>query len=753
VRSLIGVQICVVALAGGAAAQRAASINGTVVDESGVPIAGATILLGDQTAVTDDTGAFVITGRGMITVIVEGFASRTVPAKMGVVVRLARATGEVIEVTGKAPEESKPLAYKMSAKDVSTTPGAMNDALRAITILPAAARIPFSFGGVVLRGMSPRDSSVFIDGVEIPIAFHFGGISGVFPTQVLDEMRVVPSGFDVSLGRTQGGVVELSTRAPRGDAYRIGGEVSLLHSMVTAEGPAPRDGAFLFALRRSYFDLFLRPFVNDSDPLPSYTDGQLRAQWGEAAKRGQLAAYVFGSLDRIANSEDAASPNNPNSDGHVAANLGFVRAGVIYKRKIDRSLFTVAPMIGTNILTLFTKNYEEGNPKANILDISRRWYLFGGRGEWLRDDPGGFVRAGVDVSGGYLGRVSQSANDDADEFPLPRNTVLWTDAALFVEARRHWYGDRLSVRPGLRLDRFGLGEQWALDPRVNAHVTLSPSSVLRASLGRFHQPPSPAHFDEFADNLDAKSSYVDQATLAAEWLPDEGLTTSITGFVHNGRKTLVDIAEKNIRSSGGQGLDLIFQELLEEQLGLYGYQDNVGRQRTYGIEGSVRYDSKQYRMLANASWSRSKRRYEPALHQGWEPYGLDQPLRLNLLFATTAYRWNFGSRLTVVSGNPLRFVPAGTPYDPNATEEPAEVLQRLPMFWQLDIRVDRTWNSEWGNITLFFDIQNITNHRNVEYRESYLDGSSPNIENQVYQYDDVRGLPILPYIGVEFAPH
>jgi len=753
VRSLIGVQVCVLALAGAAAAQRVGvTVEGTIIDEAGAPIAGATILLGDQTAVTDDAGAFVVTGRGMITVIVEGFASRTVPAKTGMVVRLERATGEVIEVTGKAPEESKPLAYTMSAKDISTTPGAMNDALRAITILPAASRIPFSFGGVVLRGMSPRDSSVFIDGVEIPIAFHFGGISGVFPTQVLDEMRVVPSGFDVSLGRTQGGVVELTTRTPRGDKYRLGGEVSLLHSQATAEGPTPGKGAFLFSLRRSYFDLFVRPLVSASDPLPSYTDGQLRAVWGEPAKRGQIAAYVIGSLDRIANSEDAANSNDPYSDGHIAANLGFVRAGAIYKRKIKKSLFTVAPSLGTNILTLYTKDYDEGDPKPNILDVSRRWYQFGGRGEWLRDDPGGFVRAGIDVSGGYLGRVAQYSDEDVGEdIPLPRNTVLWTDAALFVEARRHWYGDKLSLRPGLRLDRFGLGEQWALDPRLNAHATLSPNTTLRASAGRFHQPPSPAHFDEFADNLKAKSSYVDQGTVAIEWLPEEGLATSITGFVHNGRKTLVDIGEKTIRPSGA-GLDLIFRELLDEQLGLYGFQDNVGRQRTYGIETSVRYDAKRYRMLANASWSRSKRTYEPALKGGWEPYGLDQPLRLNLLFATSAYKWNFGSRLTVVSGNPLSYVPEGTRPDPNAMEEPQPLLQRLPMFWQVDIRVDRTWSSKWGNISLFFDIQNITNHRNVEYRESYIDGSRPDGENDAYRYDDVRGLPILPYIGVEFAP-
>ncbi|MGE0401419.1 MAG: carboxypeptidase regulatory-like domain-containing protein, partial [Kofleriaceae bacterium] len=202
---------CVVAFVGVAHAQQAA-IVGTVVDESGLPIAGATVLRGDETAVTDDAGAFSIAGAGSLTVVAPGFASQTVPAKKDIVIRLARTSDEIIEITGKAPEESKPLAYTMSAKDVATTPGAMNDALRAITILPAAARIPFSFGGVVLRGMSPRDSSVFIDGVEIPLAFHFGGITGVFPTQVLDSMRVVPSGFDVSMGRTQGGVVELTSR-------------------------------------------------------------------------------------------------------------------------------------------------------------------------------------------------------------------------------------------------------------------------------------------------------------------------------------------------------------------------------------------------------------------------------------------------------------------------------------------------------------------------------------------------------------
>lgn len=744
----LGALACVVTLAGGAAAQRpAAKVRGKVVDDAGAPVAGATVLIGDQAATTDAEGGFVVTGGGKVTVIANGYESQTVGVAEGVVVRLAKSSEEVITITGRAPEESKPLEYTISAADVRTTPGAMNDALRAVTVLPAAARIPFSFGGLVLRGMSPRDSSVFIDGVEIPLAFHFGGITGVFPTQVLGDMKVVPSGFDVSMGRTQGGAIELASRTPRGDAFRVGGEASLLHSIASAEGPLPGKGAFLVALRRSYFDVLARPLLSPNDPLPSYTDGQLRTVWGDVRKRGQLAAFVMGSLDRIANSEDAARPNDPNTDGHIAANLGFVRAGASYKRRTGKTLVTVAPMVGTNILSLYTKDFDGDVPSE--LDLSRRWYVFGGRSEWLRDDPGGFLRAGLDVSGGYLGRVSAKVfQQDVDDFPVPRNTVLWTDMALFAEARRHWYGDRLSVRPGLRLDRFGLGNEWAIDPRVNAHAALSSITRLRASVGRFHQPPSPAHFDEFTDNLKAKSSYVDQATLGVEWTPEPSIVASATAFGHWGRRTLVDSMAEDPRD-GLVDIELIFKELLEEQLGFYGFQSNVGKQLSYGLEVALRYDADAYRVMANYAWSRSKRKYDPALGGGWEPYGLDQPMRLNLLFATRAFRWNIGSRLTLVSGNPVHVVPEGTPAPQGPEDmEPPEALVRLPTFWQLDVRIDRLWKRPWGSISLFFDIQNITNHRNVEFRESRP--GEPDF--MVYRYEDVRGLPILPYIGVEFVP-
>jgi hypothetical protein len=729
---------------------RADAIIGRVVDSAGdTPVVGAIVVLGNTSTLTDREGRFALQGRGTLNVAAGGYEAQTLAARAGMVVRLVRTNDdEVIVVTDRAPEETKPQAYSMSAEDVRTTPGALNDALRAITILPAAARIPYSFGGLVLRGMSPRDSSVFIDGVEIPLAFHFGGITGVFPTSLLEDMKVVPSGFDVSLGRTQGGAIELVSRTPRNDQVRVGAEMSLLHTAVNAEGPLPGHGAFLAGLRRSYLDVLLRPLVNRNDPLPSYTDGQLRAVWGEIPRHGQLSAYVLGSLDRIANSDDAAKPNDPDAEGQIAANLGFVRAGVGYKRRIGRSLYTISPFVGTNLLSLHSKDFR-GTAKADESSVRRRWYQYGGRAEWLHDDDGGFVRAGVDVAGGYLGRVRASFidNGDADDVPVPRNTVLWTDGAVWMETRRQWFGDKASLRPGLRIDRFGLGNEWAFDPRLNAHLSLSEVSTLRGSIGRYHQPPSPAHFDEFLDNLRAQSSYVDQGTLSFEAKPEPDLSASVTGFFHEGRKTLVDVVRPGEESSPVE-LELLFRELLEEQVGFYGYQANVGRQRSYGVEMSLRYDTPSYRVLANYAWSRAKRKYDPAVDRSWQLYSLDQPMRLNLLFATSAHKWNIGSRLSVVSGNPVRLVPAGTP---DSEVEAQKVLMRLPVFWQFDVRVDRNWKTTWGEVRLFFDIQNVTNHRNVELRESQLD-YDPTTRMSKYTYQDTLGLPIVPFIGVELAP-
>jgi len=66
--------------------------------------------------------------------------------------------------------------------------------------------------------------------------------------------------------------------------------------------------------------------------------------------------------------------------------------------------------------------------------------------------------------------------------------------------------------------------------------------------------------------------------------------------------------------------------------------------------------------------------------------------------------------------------------------------ERLPDFLQLDVRVDRIWTFRTWRLSLYLDVQNVTNRGNAE--------------GWTYDYDYSRrqpltGLPILPILGIE----
>ena len=44
---------------------------------------------------------------------------------------------------------------------------------------PGVARAPFGLGLLIVRGSAPQDTKVFMDGVEIPLIFHFGALTAV----------------------------------------------------------------------------------------------------------------------------------------------------------------------------------------------------------------------------------------------------------------------------------------------------------------------------------------------------------------------------------------------------------------------------------------------------------------------------------------------------------------------------------------------------------------------------------------------
>ena len=193
--------IAVTAIAPAAFADRA--VTGSVVDDAtGLPVVGALVTVGNGEAATDDQGQFRVTdvafGRLDVVVIADGYRAYFGSARIGsapaIRLEAAGAASEVIRLSGRPPTGA-PL--HLDTTGIRNQPGAGNDVLRALQSLPGVARTPFGLGGLALRGTAPRDTKVYLDDIEVPLLYHFGGIASFLPTGAVDEVTLEPGGASV----------------------------------------------------------------------------------------------------------------------------------------------------------------------------------------------------------------------------------------------------------------------------------------------------------------------------------------------------------------------------------------------------------------------------------------------------------------------------------------------------------------------------------------------------------------------------
>jgi len=716
-------------------------VRGIVVDQNtGTGIDGVIVMADHATVATGEDGRYAIkiTDGEQLVFTAPGYALRILPGADGLEVALVPSENEQIEITGKAPDPPKAQTYKLSSDDIRILPGSGNDMLRAAQALPGVARLPYSYGGLVLRGSSPRDNEVYLDGIEVPLAFHFGGVTSFYPSGMLTNLSVQNGGFDASYGNAQGGIVTLDTREPRRDQWRTGGSVGLLDSSVFAEGPVG-SGGIVMGVRRSYFDVVAVAWAPDDLPLPSYLDTQVRMSFGDPTREGRITPLLFFAYDHVT----ANSAGKDNHEDTSTLSMFFVRAGMPYLRQWGPLSLRVTPWIGVDQLSFQSVT----NGVAETFD--RPKYPGGVRADLTRDYSWGELRGGIDMQGGYLSHFQQGLGQPGDVLQQQNGdtSIWWNDTGLWTDARINIVKDRLTVQPGLRGQHFGLSSEEVLDPRLAIRERLTDQLVLRETVGRFHQSPTPGDVDPNGGNPDLKSSYFDQAAVGVEgnW---DGWAGSLTGYYNLGNNLGVRLLDSTGEFKDLGGLGPTFELLLEKQLGLAFYRENAGRARDKGIELMIKRSTENWLGIIAYTLSKAERDQpelvattaNPMPDRGFRPFELDQRHNLNLIASRKFGVWRLGARIQLVSGIP--YTPLMTPTNPN----PAQFSANLPMFVQLDVRADRTWQRDWGLINFYADIQNATNYGNVESREIVDDDQHPS------GYSDLPGLPIAPFIGVEFVP-
>jgi TonB family protein len=625
----------------------------------------------------------------------------------------------------------------LSLEEIQRIPGTTGDALKVVQNLPGVARPPFNGGLIVIRGTSPRESGIFLDGERIPLLFHFGGLTAVYNSELLESVDYLPGNYGVYYGGLVGGVVDVKSRGPKTDGFHGVVEVNVYNSNFVLETPITDTLSIAGAYRRSYIDLILPLFLNQDSPTftvaPRYDDAQLKLQW-KPSPRHTVSLLALHSQDALELVSKTSVSSDPTLGRDFQNETGFNQLRLRYTYQGDPwRVDSIGLLDRTGVLV------NVGGTRG--IELHATTYGLRSTAELHLSDAV-VPAAGVDwtyVTGTFAGAIQAPGVEGNPRYFGPTNPTLFQNAPFWDSQLGIWTELRLRpvptllLVPGVRLDvttiRLQQTPLLTADPRLAVRWALSPTVTLKAGVGLYHQPPQlgAGEADPVFGNPDLGARRALQTSLGVEWNIRPDLLLSVEGFYN--RLWAIPISSSALVLRDGQ---LVPQNLV-----------NGGRGRIYGLEVLFRQalTRRLFGWIAY-TFSRSER-----LDQTGEPWRLFDYDQTHVLTAIVSYKlgagWELGGRFRYATGNPQTPIVGSIKDDLTDTFVPLfgpVNSRRLPAFAQLDVRVDKVWTFNNWSLDLYLDIQNVTNTRSVE-GTAY----SYNYAQSAY----FEGLPIVPILGVK----
>ncbi len=645
---------------------------------------------------------------------------------------------ELTVVSKKARKEV--TKQTIQVQELLKVPGTSGDAIKVVQNLPGVSRAGGLSGQVIIRGSSNRESEVFIDGFRVPLLFHFGGLTSVYNSELLQDVSYYPGGYSAKYGRSLGGIIDVKTRdvITKKDNKNIHGfvDIDLIDTSAMFEIPIDDDSGIAIAFRRSYIDTVLPALLPDDVSniiiaLPVYYDWQLQYN-NQITKKDKITFALYGSHDNF-----ELFLGKPTGDPNIVGSFGFTTyfstIKTSWEHKFSKNLVSdlsiglqyasndifLGDLVQFNISSWTVLIRENLEYKLN----SNLTFNFG------IDSFSQFYKADV------LAPTFSSAEQNSAEFEpigsyekqrqIEEGSTSYP--AIYIEAVGTF--GKFKAVPGVRFDYFQNSNELTVDPRLAIFYTISDDWLLKASNGVFHMPASIEQTDSFVGNPNTKAQYSIQYSLGAEYRVNDDITTSLEFFYNDQRDLIVSSDEKVV----------IDGEVTSEMV------NNDGEGRAYGMEIFIRHNlSKRFFGWISYTLMKSERKEHP--WEDWELFRFDQTHILTILGSyKLPYGFEFGARLRYVTGSPKTPITSSIFDSDNATYTPLygkPLSERNEPFFQLDIRVDKTWQFKLWTLTAYLDIQNVTYYKNqegVDYNYDYSESQK------------VEGLPIFPSIGIKGA--
>lgn len=650
-------------------------------------------------------------------------------------------TVDVSAAREQARSDVKISKMTVTPKQIRSLPstGGVADIAQYLPVLPGVIVTGDQGGQLYIRGGSPIQNKILLDGMTIYNPFHSIGFFSVFETETIRSIDVLTGGFNAEYGGRISAVVDIKTR--EGNKKRYGGVLSVnpFQSKALLEGPIrpmnPETGAsssFMITAKHSYLDQTADIFYN-YDPineigLPyNFTDvyGKVSFLSGNGSK---LNLFGFNFRDRV-NFVDVA-------------NLNWLTTG-------GGANFTLVPPSSSVVIdgTVGFSNYgieldeSDGNPRVSgitnlIARLNFSTFLESSQIQY------GFVFNGFNTDfrfRNFLGNTIEQRD-------------FTTELAAYIKLKQKL--GKIILEPSLRAQIYASQSNAVLEPRLGVKYNITDDVRFKFAGGLYSQ------------NLVSSVNEQDIVNLFVGFLagPEE------TIFKPGTREPTDHRLQKAVHAIGGFEVDASanltfnlegyfkdFTQLIEVNRNKLSEQDpnfatEVGE--AYGVDFTAKYETKDLYLWGTYSLGFVNR------FDGEQTYPtiFDRRHNVNLLATynfgggdawEASARWNLGSGFpfTLTQGfyGQYNFTD-GLDSDVLGSNANLGILYsenrndgRLPYYHRLDVSLKRTFEfSKFSKLEAVLSVTNVYNRQNIFFFDRV-------------EYERVDQLPILPSLGINFT--
>ena len=681
----------------------------------------------------------------------------------------------------------------LDLREINTVPGFIEaDVFRTLQMLPGVQSGGDFSSALYVRGSTPDQNLIMLDGITIYNPYHLGGIFSTFNTDAIKEADFHAGGFPARYGGRMGAILNVINREGNTEKITGSGNISLVTGKALIEGPLPKwkgiKGSWLLSGRRTYFDQFINLVTGTKGQFPYFFyDYQFKTNID--INQNHRLTYTrfygddilrFSSSDQSSNNIGGTSKNTYGVDwpwGNHTNGLTWrwiVSPSIVAKTFLSSSryrydfdfYFDTKETYIDNDSTFQNNLAFDVVYKDIIKDRTLETEII-----WKANDIH-TVTSGFQIKNINFELVNKFIITTLDttftEKPLDmRNKTR--ELAAYIQDK--WsVTNNLKLQGGLRLAHYNLHDTLYVEPRIGMKYNFSSDMSFKINWGRYHQ------FLITANDPDENFRLIDLWLGVPEDKPASVSDHTILGFEYFSPDDILFRVETYYKD---------FDNLLSlKQEDVYTENEDDVQTTTmnefwdtdayaYGLELLAKKTSGKFKGWIGYTYAKTFN-YTPP--NGWYAPNHDRTHTLNIVSTIELPKWvsdnlEMSASLTASSGNPYTPI-KGRSYDWNQElngardEDQAINLEwklsnkylvdeknsdRYPPYFRFDLGLTRKNRRlfKW-KYDSYFQIINITNHKNA-LSYTYRTNTDQSVGNRgVVERAAINTFPFMIFTGVQF---